>query len=414
MNNLIQSLLKYQNNLLQDITLNKTRFLFDEIPLNERLVWIIWLRGVWKTTILLQKLKENQNFDISIYFSLDNPKVSIVWLFNLVDDLYSNYWYKFFYIDEIHKYKNWNQELKNIYDSFPEVNILFSWSSSIDIIKWTYDLSRRVLLFKLPNLSFREFLNLKNNLDLKKYDINYILNNQDKIYKDFLNYNIPILKEFKEYMIFWEFPFFLWNNQISYTFKIENIVNKIIYEDIASFYQLKTQNLHIFKEIIYYIINSEPWLFSYNSLSKFLSISADTLKNYVDILKEIWLLEIVSYDWNISKEIRKSKKLYFLINNLNYTESYNNNDNIWRIRESFFVNNINFVLNKWFLWNNIKYTDKWDFSLKIKDKIYFFEVWWSNKTKKQIKWLENSFLIKDNISEIWNNVLPLWLFWFLY
>ena len=179
MNNLIQSLLKYQNNLLQEIAFNKKRFLFDEIPANERLVWIVWLRWVWKTTILLQKLKENNNLNTSLYFSLDNPKVSVIWLFNLVDDLYSNYGYKFFYIDEIHKYGNWNQELKNIYDNFPEVNILFSWSSSIDIIKWTYDLSRRVLLYKLPNLSFREYLNLKKNLNLKKYDIEEILNNQN-------------------------------------------------------------------------------------------------------------------------------------------------------------------------------------------------------------------------------------------
>lgn len=414
MNNLIQSLLKYQNNLLKSISLNKKRFLYDDIPNNERLVWIVWLRWVWKTTILLQKLKENKDFDKSIYFSLDNPKVSLNWLFNLVDEMYTNFWYTYFYIDEIHKYKNWNQELKNIYDSFPGVNILFSWSSSVDIIKWTYDLSRRVLLYKLPNLSFREYLNLKYKLDLKKYSIDEIFNNPIDIYKDFLKYDLAILKEFREYLINWEFPFFIWIDQINYSFKIENIINKIIYEDIASFYQLKTQNLFIFKEIIYFIINSEPWLFSYNSLSKYLSISWETLKSYIEILKEIWLIELISFEWNISQEIRKSKKIYFMINNLNYSESYINSNNVWRIRETFLVKNVNYILKSWIRTNSIKYSDKWDFVITLKNSKYILEVWWKNKTNKQIQWIANSFLVKDDISEMWNSIIPLRLFWFLY
>ena len=414
MNNLIQSLLKYQNNLLKTILSNKKRFLFDNIPDNERLVWIVWLRWVWKTTILLQKLRENKDFDKSIYFSLDNPKITLNWLFNVVDEMYTNYWYKYFYVDEIHKYKNWNQELKNIYDSFPEVNILFSWSSSIDIIKWTYDLSRRVLLYKLPNLSFREYLNLKYNLDLIKYSIDEIFYKPDVIYKDFLKYDLPILKEFKEYLVNWEFPFFIWIEEINYSFKVENIINKIIYEDISSFYQLKTQNLYIFKEIIYFIINSEPWLFSYNSLSKHLSISWETLKSYIEILKEIWLIEVVSFEWNISQEIRKSKKVYFMINNLNYSENYINSNNIWRIRETFLVKNLNYILKSWIWTNSIKYSDKWDFVIILKNSKYILEVWWKNKTKKQIKELDNSFLVKDDISEMWNNIIPLRLFWFLY
>lgn len=413
---LIQSLLRHQNNILKNISLENKRFLYNQISTNEKLIGIVWLRGTWKTTILLQKLKENKHIEQSIYFSMDNPKISSKWLLEIVDDLYFNYWYRYFYVDEIHKYGNWNQELKNIYDSFPDIKLIFSWSSSVDIIKWTYDLSRRVLLFKLPVLSFREYLNFKYNLSLEVNSLQELFNNKQNTINYLLDNNIAILREFKNYLNFWEFPFFLSldKNTDSYKFKVDNIINKIIYEDISSFYKLKTQNLHVFKEIIYFIINSEPGLFNYNSLSKFLSVSSETLKVYIKILEEIGLLKIISYAGNISQETRKAKKVYFTLNNINEVEDYVDIKNLWRIRESFFINNVSYVL-KWGISNEkIRYSDIWDFSIQLKWINYIFEVWWKNKTKKQIKWSNNSFLVKDDIIDIWNDTIPLWLFWFLY
>ena len=103
-----------------------------------------------------------------------------------------------------------------------------------------------------------------------------------------------------------------------------------------------------------------------------------------------------------------------MINNLNYSENYINSNNIWRIRETFLVKNLNYILKSWIWTNSIKYSDKWDFVITLKNSKYILEVWWKNKTKKQIKWLDNSFLVKDDISEMWNNIIPLRLFWFLY
>ena len=413
---LIKSLVRYQNDLLKNISIKNKRFLYDKLSNNEKLMWIVWLRWTWKTTILLQKLKENKNISKAIYFSMDNPKISSKWLFEFVDNLYFNYWYRYFYVDEIHKYGNWNQELKNIYDSFSDIQLIFSWSSSIDIIKWTYDLSRRVLLFKLPILSFREYLNFKYNLNLITYSLHDLFKNNQNISNDLLDKDIAILKEFKDYLDSWEFPFFLssHNNKDNYKFKIDNIINKIIFEDISSFYKLKTQNLHVFKEIIYFIVNSEPWLFNYNSLSKFLSISSETLKVYINILEEIWLLNIVSYAGNISQETRKAKKVYFSLSNINNIENYIDIKNLWRIREGYFVNSVFYILKWSFLNEKLRYTDIWDFLITLKGKDYTFELWWKNKTKKQIKWIEDSFVVKDDTIDIWNKIIPLWLFWFLY
>lgn len=403
-------LLRHQKILLDNTQIYYNRFLYDEIPDEERLVWIVWLRGTGKTTILLQKLKNNINFERSIYFSLDNTLIKKDWLFKTVSELYFDYSYRYFYIDEIHKYKNWNQELKNIYDSFSDAKILFSWSSSIDIIKWSYDLSRRALIFKLPILSFREFLNIKNNLNIKKLKLQDILEDISNTEKYLLWYNISIKKDFEEYLKFWEFAFFYESKAENYILKLNNSLNKIIYEDISVFYKLKTENLDIFKEIIFFIVNSKPWLFSFESLAKQLKISADTLKNYVNILNEIWIISIIKFSWNISQTTRKAKKLYLSINNIYSIPSYNYCEEIsWRIRESFFVNNIKNI------GEDIWYSLKWDFELKVKWKKYIFEIWWDNKTKKQIKNLENSFLIKDNIT--WSedkSTIPLWIFWLLY
>lgn len=180
------------------------------------------------------------------------------------------------------------------------------------------------------------------------------------------------------------------------------------------FYSLKTNNLQYFKQIIYFIINSKPWLFSFDSLAKNLKIWWDTLKNYIRILEEIWLLRIMEFDWNITQKIRKSKKIYFMINNINYLNSYSSFNNIWRMRETFFISNIINYSN--FYDNSVKifYSEKWDFSINKHNKKYIFEIWWISKTKKQISWLENSFIVKDNIRDFWEWIIPLWVFWFLY
>ncbi len=403
-----EELLRYQNLLLEDLVQTK-RYLYDDISSNARMVWIVGLRWVGKTTILLQKLREN--LQDSLYFSMDNPKVFSVGLFNVVEDLYFNYGIRKFYIDEIHKYKDWNLDLKNIYDSFPKIKLMFSWSSSVDILKGTYDLSRRVLVYKLHTLSFREYLEIKFSLKLEKISQEDIFENSQNLEVLFLKlFNIPLLKEFKNYLSFWEFPFFWEWWKKDYILRLENIVNKIVYEDIASFYNLKTENLIYFKEILYFIINSKPWLFSANSLSKNLKISKDSVNNFVTILQEIWLIQVIQSYGNISQTIRKAKKLYVSVNNINSISSLLLQDNIntGRIRESFFINN--------FINSEIKvsYSKKGDFIFTANNKEIIVEIWWKNKTTEQLKWIENGFVIKDDISFIKGRNIPLWLFGFLY
>lgn len=403
-----QELLKYQNLLTENLSERK-RYLYDKIPNNQRLVWILWLRWVGKTTLLLQKLMENKKD--SIYFSMDNSLIISKWLFKTVDELYFQYWVKNFYIDEIHKYRNWNQELKNIYDSFPLAKVVFSGSSSIDIIKWTYDLSRRALVYVLQPLSFREFLNFRYPYDFKELSLQEIFDSKNFL-EDFYEkiHKIPLLEEFKKYLAFWEFPFFLEWEQKEYILRLENALNKIIYEDIWTFYSLKTENLLQIKQILYFICNSEPWLFSANSLSKNLTISNDSVLHYVTILQEVWLIYSINFSWNISQSLRKAKKVFSSITNIHFLPSYSllEQNIIWKVRESFVVSSLKKAEKE------VSYVTNWDFSFMNWNQEYTIEVWGKNKTTKQVKNIDNSFVVLDDIIYKTQRKIPLWILWFLY
>ncbi len=148
--------------LLQNTTTNFKRYLYDKVAWNSRMIGIIGPRGVGKTTMILQYIKENLDSKKALYVSADDIYFGENKLLDLADDFYKNAG-EYLFIDEIHKYSNWSQELKNIYDSFPDLKIVFTGSSVIDILKGSADLSRRALIYKLQGLSFREYLKLFHN-----------------------------------------------------------------------------------------------------------------------------------------------------------------------------------------------------------------------------------------------------------
>jgi len=381
----------------------KKRYLVYELDLKEKIIWISWLRWVWKTSVLLQIAKKSEN---SIYFSMDSFFVKD-WIFEIVENLYKNFWYKNFFIDEIHTYKNWAQELKTIYD-FLDVKIIFSWSSSMDLKKWKFDLSRRVVLKKMEKMSFREFLFFEHWIEIDKFSIEKILKDYQKISLEIFRKDEKILEHFKEYLKYWELPFFL-ESKKNYHEKIKNAVDKMIYDDILKFYNLKTENIFVFFDILKFLINAWPSNFNYSNLSNSLNVSVDTIKYFSEILSEVWLINMIWKEWRISTNLRKSKKAFLELLNLS-SIFYTWNDsqkNIWTIREWFCTSSLK---NYW----NVFYTEVWDLLFVKNEKKYIFEIWWKNKTKKQIKWVENSFLIKANIEIWWNWEIPIWLFWFLY
>lgn len=315
---------------------------------------------------------------------------------------------KYFFFDKIHKSRNWNQELKNLYDDFPDIKIVFSGSSSIDLIKGKYDLSRRVLLYKMKWFSFKEYVNKVKNINLKNYSINEIIEKTpdlvEDIYKELWD---EILVLFNNYLKFWYYPFNFESEKIeSFYSRLFEVIDKLVYEDISNFYKMDSTNLEKLKKIIIFFSLSKPWELSINSIKNKLWISFDTAANYLQILNDVWILKSIYIEWNISKNIRKAKKLYVDNSNLIYTISNETwiEVEIWTIREIFFINQFE---------KNLFYSYIWDFTLKLWLENYYFEIWWKSKKRKQLKNKENSYIVADSIIFPSEKKIPIWLFWFL-
>ena len=241
---------QYQS-LLKRTTTEYTRPLFNNINLNSRLTGVVGARGVGKTTLLLQIIKLKLNPKESFYFSADHIYFQQKLLYSFVEDLAMNKAIKTVVIDEIHKYKNWSQELKNLYDGFPDLKIIFSGSSSLDITKGSHDLSRRALMHNMPGLSFREYLAISNKQTIQTISLADLLDNPIQFNQLFLE--APMLRpHFEEYLQQGFYPFYQ-EDPLSYHEKLLSIIEKTVFEDIANFYQLKTPNLNLFKKIFHII-----------------------------------------------------------------------------------------------------------------------------------------------------------------
>lgn len=383
------------------------RYLFESFNAENRLTGLVGPRGVGKTTMMLQYIKEKVNDkSVVLYFSADNIFFNQSSLFEYIADSYELDGISSFFIDEIHKYANWNQELKNIYDSFPEVTIVFSGSSSVDLIRGAYDLSRRGILRQLNGLSFREYLNFTLNTDFERIEFNDLITGSHNLYEQLSE--IPqIRKHFKDYIEKGYYPFFN-ESEATYHERIGTMLNKIIYEDIAEFYQLKTTNLHLLKDILTVLATIPPGDINLSNLAKTVGADVKTIRHYLDILKETNVIRIINPPKSGSALVRKSKKLFLSNASLYHAlcDALGKDPRIGVMRESFFVSMIE---NSGLV---PEYLDKGG-DFKVNDS--YFEIGGKNKDRRQLlKNNKSSFLVKDDVIFGSKYEIPLYLFGFLY
>jgi len=393
--------------LVSSVTTSFFRDYYEYLEQDIQVIWIVWERWIWKTTSLLQYAKRNKN---SFYFSADNSIVLANWLFKTAYELLNNYGIQNLLIDEIHKYTNWTLELKNIIDSFPEKKIIFSGSSSLDIVKWTASLERRVKIIKVFPLSFREFLDLKYSIKINKYTFDEIIKNYKKISYELSDF---VKKEhIKEYIEFWFYPYAKDFSKIDFYEKIFNTLEKIILEDLPSLINSQTATLIKIKKIFYFIANTLPWDLNYSSLSNKIWINPDTLENILFIMTKIGIINLLPKSVGVSDMMRKEFKIYLWNPNLYY--AFNQNISIWIIRESFVLHFLKKIINnKNELEIDISLPRNGDIIFIYNGIKYIFEIWWKNKTNKQLKWQTNSFVISDDIIVWEKDKIPMWLFWLM-
>jgi len=393
---MIEEARELQQLLLKKLKTKYKRYFFERIDF-DRLTGIKGARGVGKTTFLLQYLKENSlRMSKKLYISADSIKINS--LFDFAREFEKNGG-KLLIIDEIHKYLGFESELKKIYD-FLELQVIFSGSSALKIDNSKADLSRRVIVYEVEGLSFREFLELKHKLSLSTYSLEELIENHEDIAYSLLE-KIE-LKDFREYLEFGYYPFYF-DKFSNYKLKLNETINTVLEVDIPSIFNIEYQNIRILKKLLLYICRSVPYTPNINELLNKMEMGSDyrSLYRYLDYLHKAKILTIIRPKTKGDNIFSKPEKIYF--NNTNLYFAYCQNPNIGTIRELFFKSMM--------FEYDLLIPKKGDF---LVDKKYTFEIGGKNKSFKQIKELENSFVVADNIEIGFGNKIPLWLFGFLY
>jgi predicted AAA+ superfamily ATPase len=375
------------------------RYFLSSIDFNDKMVGILGARGTGKTTSIIQHLNDiDIAMEKKLYFSADSISLSGVKLYDIADE-FSKSGGKILAIDEIHKYANFENDLKEIYD-FLDIQVIFSGSSAMQLEHKKADLSRRAVLYRVGGLSFREFLELKLEMKFKSFTLDEIVSNHMEI-ADEITKRIKPFEFFGEYLQNGYYPFYF-ENPNSYGLKLEETINTVIESDLPIIFNIEPQNIQKLKQLVGIVCASKPYELNISALSAKIGINRTTLYQYIDYLG----LGNIFYSLRAKSKndtvFSKPSKLY--LNNTNLSQYYCKNQEIGALREQFFASQVRVK-------HTLHYPNKGDFLI---DEKYIFEIGGKNKSFEQIKDLPNSFVAADDIEIGFKNKIPLWLFGFLY
>ncbi|SHE57788.1 hypothetical protein SAMN05444405_102124 [Bacteroides luti] len=369
------------------------RYLHDQVIWNNRLTAIVGARGVGKTTLLLQHIKLYNDLQDTIYINADDIYFSENKLFDFASTFYKNGG-KHLYIDEVHKYSSWSKELKMMYDYFPDMQVIFTGSSILDIYRGSDDLSRRALTYHLEGMSFREYLNISLGLQLSAYSLEDIVANKVQI--PGIEHPLPL---FKDYLERGYYPFY---KEPDYFERLRNVIGLTLETDIPTFANMNISTARKLKQLLFIISQSAPFKPNLTKIGEMLDVHRNQVTDFLFYLEKAGIIAQLR---NATKGIRllgKIEKIYLGNTNLIYAIG-EGNPNIGNIRETIFFNQMK-------VRNNILASDKSDFSIAD----YTFEVGGKNKTKKQISDIQNAYVVKDDIEFGYMGTIPLWAFGFNY
>ena len=397
-----------QQRLLKYVPYDKKRYLYHKINWENRCLLIVGQRGVGKTTLLLQYLQEKYtNNSEALYISVDNPFFKTISLYEFAVD-FEKRGGKVLFIDEIHKYKSWSNHIKSIYDA-TQLQLVLSGSSMIQIHSSEADLSRRVRLYRLANLSFREYLFFTDIGEFKNYNIDDIVKNHIEIAANITS-KIKPLAHFQNYLNSGAYPFIL-NAKNDFVALLIGVINQILEVDLPHVTNINYAQIDKIQKLIYLLSISVPLKPNISKLSEAVEVSRPTLVEYIHYLELGSLLNSVNQKARGYKVISKPDKIYLY--NTNLMKAISQNIDKGTQRETFFVNQIKSAFyNKTKLIDDILLlSDNGDFLVKTQ---YTFEIGGKNKSFNQIKDIPNSYVAADDIEIGFGNKIPLWLFGFLY
>lgn len=402
--NFMKELYEYNDSILRNVNNHYFRYLINEVDWNQRLIAIKGSRGVGKTTLILQYLKfVLKNPDESLYVTADHYWFYTNNLVQTADAFYKNGG-RYLFIDEVHKYPNWATEIKNIYDGYPDLKIVFTSSSILDIYKDEADLSRRLITYELPGLSFREYLEMNNFIKkTSPISLETIQINPREYTESVLEQVQHPLPLFRNYLKTGYFPFSTNEKEESTFKKLNQVINTIIETDLSMMEGFDVKTAFKIKKLLGVVAESVPFKPNISALARKLDVSRDTVYHWLNLLEKSNLVNLLLVKKGIST-LQKPDKLF--LENTNWNYAFRQEPDLGNLRETFLLSqllNANFEVK--LPENGDFYIEKYDLTIEVGGK---------SKTIKQVKEESNFLIAVDEIELGRGKKIPLWLFGFLY
>ena len=400
----MEALFRRNDEMLKDTSLRFVRSIINDIPWSEsRLNAIRGARGVGKTTLMLQYQKlhygNNENHK-SLYIRLDNAYFAQHNLVDVAEQFYRQGG-ELLLVDEVHNAQYWAKEIKEIYDVYKQLHVVFTGSSLLHILNAQADLSRRCLSYDMQGLSFREYMQLYHNIELPKVTLDDILKNSMDISMEVQKKCRP-LEFFPHYLQKGYYPFGT-ESFDSYYQRVESTADLLLNIELPQLRGIDIGNVRKLKALLAVISTEVPMVIDVTKLSTLIGVSRVTLLAYLQYLHEAKLIRLLYSDDLSVKKMQKPDKILMENSNLLYALSLDK-PNMGTVRETFFCNQLGYN-------HQVEYSKKGDFLI---DHKFTFEIGGKSKDGKQISQTENAFIASDEFDFPLGNKLPLWLFGLMY
>lgn len=383
----------YMETLLQQTVSSFYRYMYNQISWQSRMFGLVGPRGVGKSTMILQYIKEHRDSHKMFYVSADHLYFSSHTLVDLVDEFAKEGGEQIF-IDEIHKYENWSRELKQIYDCHPNMKVGFTGSSVLDIYKGYADLSRRAPIFMMQGLSFREYLMLFHKIAPPVFSLNDILEHKAKLKE--VEHPLPL---FYDYLKRGYYPFSIEND---FEMRLRQVVNQSMEVDIPLYANMNASTGRKLKKLLAVIAKSVPFKPVMDSIATIIGVSRNVLPDYFLYMEQAGMIGQLRDDTGGIRGVGKIEKVYIDNPSLAFFLGGEAADR-GNIRETFFYNQMRVT-------TDVISSRISDFEI---DGITF-EVGGRKKGKKQISSATKGYVVKDDIELGSGNILPLWAFGLTY
>lgn len=397
----METLYRIYNRLVEQADFPHYRYLYHRVDWSDRLICIKGARGVGKTSLLLQHIKQDfPNRSKALYVSLDNIWFTGHTLLELTEYHYTHGGTHLF-LDEVHRYPGWIREVKNIYDSYPDLSVVFTGSSLLELDHAEADLSRRLRMYMLQGLSFREYLQFNDVMDIQPLSLIELLENHVQKASE-ITAKVKVLPYFERYIRSGYYPFHLIMLEDGYMERVQRVVNTIVENDIPSVEPVEYGTIIKIKRLLAQLSRMVPFEVNVSTLCETIGVTRNQLLKLMTLLERSALIRQLFAEGKGLRTMLKPDKIVF--NNPNLLTCLTDNPNIGSMRESFFIDMVSHS-------HELVYPKQGD--VKV-DGRWLFEIGGKGKSFAQIRDVADSFVVADGIELGFGNKIPLWMFGVLY